>query len=344
MPLFALWANVHGGFLYGLVLVGVFVGGDVLELGSGLGSAEGVWGGVWGTGSAGGLRSAGGGRLLYHLGALGVAGVACLVNPVGPGLYAHVLGWFGQRYVIDNTGEYLSPDFHRRSVQIFLFALVLVVFALALSRRRIRWSRLAVVVVGVFFALYSGRNIPLFAVTALPLLALELDGEWRALPWARRLGAGFAAGDRAAIAGIWSGVVAAGLVVLMASGGRVGGRTLVRASFAPDIFPVRAVERARAAHLDGRMFNSFGWGGYLLWAWPEQKVFIDGQTDFYGEKVFRTYQEIAGLQPGWRTKLDSLGISLAVIDTRSALANELEHEPGWRRWYGDSVAVVLRRE
>ena len=37
---------------------------------------------------------------------------------------------------------------------------------------------------------------------------------------------------------------------------------------------------ARAEKLQGRIFHDFIWGGYLLYAWPEQKVFIDGGTDF----------------------------------------------------------------
>ncbi len=237
----------------------------------------------------------------------------------------------------------MSPDFHMRSVQFFLLALVLVVGALGATRARLRWPRMLLVLANTFFALYSGRNIPLFAVTALPVLALELDGAWRELPWLGRIREGFARGDLAARTGVWSGALAVLLLVLAANGGRVGGAPLVSARFEPDIFPVEAVQRARAAGLQGRLYNNFGWGGYILWAWPEQKVFIDGQTDFYGEKIFRTYQEIAALKPGWRRQLDSLDISLVLVGSRSALGSEIEREPGWSRWYADSTAMLLKR-
>ena len=51
------------------------------------------------------------------------------------------------------------------------------------------------------------------------------------------------------------------------------------------------------------MFNNFIWGGYLLHAWPEQRVFIDGGTDHYGEKLFNEYIQVWNLDPGWRDVL-----------------------------------------
>ena len=48
------------------------------------------------------------------------------------------------------------------------------------------------------------------------------------------------------------------------------------------------------------MFNNFVWGGYLMHAWPEQRVFIDGGTDHYGERLFNEYIQVWTLDPGWR--------------------------------------------
>jgi hypothetical protein len=355
-PLFVAWANLHGGFFFGLVLIGVFLAGDLMELHAARRAAAEPTGGAGNGGPAGEVAQPGRGReaaaldggavrrrLGYHAALLLVGAAACLVNPEGPALFGHVIGWFGQRYIINNTAEYLSPNFHMRSVQIFLGALILLVGALGMARTRISWPRLLVITADTFFALYSGRNIPLFAVTALPLAALELDAEWRGLPFLGRLRQGFAEGDAASRGGVWSGAVAVALMALLVNGGRVASHTLVSARFDPRIFPVDAVRRARAAGLGGRMFNAFGWGGYILYAWPEQRVFIDGQTDFYGDTIFRTYQDIAGLQAGWRRQLDSLQISLVIVGSKTALGNELQRLPGWTRWYGDSTAVILRR-
>jgi len=108
-------------------------------------------------------------------------------------------------------------------------------------------------------------------------------------------------------------------------------------------FPVRAVAEARAARLEGRMFNNFIWGGYLLYAWPEQRVFIDGGTDHYGEKLFNEYIRVANLEPGWRDILKRWNITSALLPPDTRLADELVRDAGWRPWYCDSVSVLLQR-
>ena len=134
------------------------------------------------------------------------------------------------------------------------------------------------------FALHSARNIPLWALTALPILALHLDSEWRQRSGGLvgRLRAAFTEADGLARAGPWAAAAALALVALAFGGGRVGGAQLLEDRFDERVFPVEAVRRARAAGLTGRMYNELAWGGYILHAWPEQRVFIDGQTDFYG--------------------------------------------------------------
>jgi hypothetical protein len=102
--------------------------------------------------------------------------------------------------------------------------------------------------------------------------------------------------------------------------------SILPASFDPEVFPVAAVEKARAAGLQGRIFNQFIWGGYLLYAWPEQKVFIDGGTDYYGADAVRTYLDIATLQPQWRARLVDCGISVVLMPTASPMAHQLEHD------------------
>ncbi len=109
-------------------------------------------------------------------------------------------------------------------------------------------------------------------------------------------------------------------------------------------FPVRAVRARRAAGLAGRLFNEFTWGGYILYAWPEQRVFIDGQTDFYGDSVTKEYAAMRRLEPGWRAKLAAWKIDLALLPTRYQLADALAHEPGWRPVYCDSTAVLFVRD
>ena len=321
--LFVAWANLHGGFLYGLGLILVYLGGALAES---IGAAE---------------RTAARAHARFLAGALGVSVLASLVTPSGPGLYAHLLGALAQPGVVNNTAEYLSPDFHGSTARIFLVLLLLVVVTLAVARHRPSWPRMFVVLANIALALMARRNIPLFAITVLPLLALEFDGEWRRLPefGMRRV---FARDEARRRSGIWSLVAAACMIMLALAHGQIGPWTAIPPGFDRRDFPVEAVSQARAAGLQGHLFNEFLWGGYLIYAWPEQRVFIDGGS--YDERMVSAYAQILFRTPGWRDALRRWDISLVLVPAGSALAAELSHEPGWEVWHRDAVAMLLRRD
>ncbi|HEX5632131.1 MAG TPA: hypothetical protein VFX50_02850, partial [Gemmatimonadales bacterium] len=227
--------------------------------------------------------------------------------------------------------------------RIFLLSMLGAIALLGRVPRRTPWRVLLPVLAMIAFSLQSQRNIGLFAAVALPLLALEFAPELRAALGGSRWGAALA---RSATLGRSAPWLAGGALVAMAlaaSGGRVGPVQLVEGAFSPSRFPVRAVERARAAGLTGTLLHEFTWGGYVLHAWPEQKVFIDGGTDFYGVPLMKEYVQLWNLEPGWRERIVDRGFTLALLPARSSLAEELRRQPGWSTWFSDSTAVLLRR-
>ncbi|MGH7517785.1 MAG: hypothetical protein ACREOC_09980 [Gemmatimonadales bacterium] len=328
LPLFAVWANLHGGFSYGFLLIGAFLAGDLLEAWQAPDRA------LW-------LTSAKRRAL-----ALGLAVLGSLANPYGFALLGHVGGFFGRDAILRQTQEFMSPDFHTVNGKLFLLVLLAVMTALALSRRRPPWAWLLVILGNTAMALISQRNIELFALTALPFAALHVDREWRGIRLFRRPREVFEREHRGVYGGVAAAIVAGLLVAIAALGGRFAGVELVPNRFKETAFPVAVVDRARAARVSGPIFNQFTWGGYLLYAWPEQRVFIDGGTDHYGETLFNQYIQIWNLDPGWRDVLDKWKIELVLVDPRSRLATELvrEPDPGWRVWGCDSVAVLLERD
>jgi hypothetical protein len=196
------------------------------------------------------------------------------------------------------------------------------------------------------FALHSMRNIPLWALTGLPLAVLHGAPDWRRLRLSglALLQRGFATGASAARTGLWTVLPAAALIMLAAHGGRLGGAQLLPDHFDPDVFPVQVVERARAAHLTGRIFNELAWGGYILNAWPEEKVFIDGQTDLYGEPLSELYASVRAAEPGWESRLDSLHIQLILIPDDARLASALTNTPTWTAVDSTDGALIFVRE
>lgn len=61
-------------------------------------------------------------------------------------------------------------------------------------------------------------------------------------------------------------------------------------------YPLQAIEYMRREKLTEKVFNDYGWGGYLIWKAPEIKVFIDGRLAGWrkpnGDFIFRDYLEI----------------------------------------------------
>jgi hypothetical protein len=323
--LFAVWANVHGGFLYGWILTGLYLAGSV---------AEQLWSGD---------KAAWRERVRDYAGMLAAATLVTLANPYGPALHRHLFGFFGKPFLLDNTAEFSSPDFHEPGARLFLAVLLLSVAALALAARRPTLPRLFVICAGVALGLVSVRNIPLFGLTAVPLLALHLDSSWRRLPYLRGLRTRFAATAGRTSTWPWVGLALVLVCLLGANRGDVGWGRLIAGHFDPTIFPVSAVQQARRDGLQGRLFSEFTWGGYVVYAWPEQRIFIDGGTDFFGEDLFREYSKIKRLVPGWRGLLEKWDISLMLLNRQSSLAHEVARDGRWGLWYCDSLAVILKR-
>ncbi|HEY8258582.1 MAG TPA: hypothetical protein VIG08_13080, partial [Gemmatimonadales bacterium] len=265
------------------------------------------------------------------------------LTPYGYRVPLHVLGWFGNTYAINHTGEYLSPDFHDLTGKVVLVAILIMIAGVALSRQRPAMSRLLIILLTLAMALIYQRNIPLLGLTALPVLALHVNREWLALPDLGGIRGVFARDGAARRNGPWAIAVSLVLVLLTLHASPASRLRLIPGSFDPNVFPVVATEKARAASLTGRIYNDFIWGGYLLFAWPEQKVFIDGQTDFYGEELTRTHNEIGSVVPGWRDLLAKWKVDLVMVPGQATMAHELVRDGNWNIWYCDSTAVILQK-
>jgi hypothetical protein len=315
--LFALWANLHGGWLFGLILIGTYAVGAALD-----------------------SRRARAGRLAA---ALAVGAVATVLNPYGPAAPLHVVGFFGAGLIQSQTTEFQAPDFRDLGTRLFLLSVLAVTGAYALSVGRPKWDRLLTVLALTGFALMARRNIALWALVALPLAAIHADELVRRLPEPPNFRASFA---RAA-GRPWRWGLATGLVLLLSAVAVLEDRTgrpgVMPRDFDARTFPRELVAEARRAGVEGRLFNQFLWGGWLLYAWPEQKVFIDGGTDFYGEDLLYDYLSVWTLQPDWRDRLEKWRIGWALVDGRSPLAGALAHEPGWSRWGAAGIGALYCR-
>ena len=323
LPLFAVWANLHGGWLYGLTMIGAFIVGDLGEaFFSPIERQE------W-------LRRAKDNSI-----ALALASVATFANPYGFRLHEEVISAVTSTSLANNIAEFLAPNFQDAGQWPFLLAVLSTVALFALGTRRIQLPWLVLIMISLFFALRSFRNIALFGVSAWPLVALHAARAW---PRPRKpfpLFTEFARLDPGSRVGILGVPVLALMLIIGLNRGSVGGVTMIPDQFSAKAFPTEAVSRARTARLDGRVFDAWGWGGYIMYAWPEARLHVDPLK--FNEETIKSYSLIEDLQPGWQKEMDRWKIQTVIVNSKSPMAKGLALEPKWKVWYKDSTAVVFR--
>ena len=332
LPLIMLtWANLHGAFLAGFVVWGIYWTCAMLEH------------------FISGSQSTGRGNQVLRSLSLGggLALAVTLVNPVGWRLWETSLEFLRSEYLVSHTAEYLPPDFHSANAWPFLMMVIGSILLFGLSRRQTELPHLLIVASWTAMAIYSQRNIPLYAVVASPILAWVTANVVRESPrlngWLR-FDARLASTEASLRGGFWPVIVVLLVVVALFKGVNLD-IALQGNRFDPTIFPVQAVDWMESQPIPGSGFNYFPWGGYLLFRrWPEEKVFIDGQTDFYGEQLTRQYEHVITLGIGWQDVLRQYGIRWVLMPPGSKLAKALLDEPGWRPAYQDRTAIYLRYE
>ena len=323
VPLYAIWANLHGGWLYGLMMIGAFIAGELLEA---LVTSE--------------ERIEWLGRAKRDGVAFFLAAAATLANPFGISLHKEVFSAVTSSTLANNMAEFLAPNFQDAGQWPFLLAVLLTVVLFSYTTRRPPLPWLLVIVMSLFFALRSFRNIALFGVSAWPLIALHAARAWPAAKRPFYLFREFARLDPGARIGMLAIPMAVLMLALGLNRGQIGPLTVIPDHFNPKAFPTVAVERARNAGLEGRVFDAWAWGGYIMYAWPDARLHVDPLK--FNAVTMRSYSLIEDMRPGWQHELDRWNVKTVIVNTASPFAKGLELEPRWKVWYRDSVATVFR--
>jgi hypothetical protein len=324
-PLMALWANLHGSFLLGLVLASVYIVGATT---SNLFASDGEQKVAWSD-----IR-----RLVI---ATLLTALAALVNPNGIQLLVYPLGTLGSPAMQAYIMEWFSPDFHHIQFQPLALFILLIVIALGLSRRSPSATEFLFLVGFGYASLRSARHIPYFALVATPILVAQLLHGWKRSRWSARFAVGTARSGTTHLLLNWL------LLALVIFGGAVKVGVTLRANekAQKEAFPVDAVDFIEEQGITGSMYNLYHWGGYLIWRlYPDQKVFIDGRADVYGDAFIDQYLQIYQLREGWEEPLDAYGVKLVIIDRGSSLSTVLNASPEWERRYADEKAAIFARE
>jgi len=341
--LMLLWVNLHGGFVVGLVLLGLYLVSDAIQYFR------------LGTGEQRKLA-----MRLRQLGAVTAASaIASLVNPFGYKLHVHVFQYLSDRWLMNHIDEFLSPNFHGVAQQCFVAILLITIVALAVVREKSAFSQVLVIVFAAYSGLYASRSLPVSSLLLTLIIAPILT---RAVTEARtspnlslRLRALFSRWEGFASrmgtmemrfhGHLWPlAALCLGLFVC-AHRGRLGEQRWMDSHFDAKHFPVQAGEVMLQRDIGEPIFAPDLWGGYLIYRlYPQTRVFVDDRHDLYGAEFMKDYLKAVRLAPDWEKFLNEKHVNWVLVPAESALANMLEETSQWSVIYRDAAAVLFRRK
>jgi hypothetical protein len=315
-PVFLVWANTHGSFVLGLMLIGVswasglfvFRRGDLEALPLTLE------------------------RRRHLLLVLLLCVLALMVTPYGTRLAAYPFEYVSKSSLgFTQIGEYQPLSAFGGLLKWFVLLLLAFMLTQLAFRPAYTVEEVALLLLAVYAACTHARMLFFFVLIFTSLIA-KLLARWIA---------GYQpANDHS--------VLNAALLLLLGVGLVKSFPSRVRLEKAlSDELPVGAVAYLRQHPADGPMFNQYEWGGYLIWTLgSQQKVFIDGRSQLYeAAGVYADYHRIMQVAPETEPLLRKYDIKACLIARTSPLATLLRASTNWERIYGDNFAdlYVLRQ-
>jgi hypothetical protein len=347
-PLMLLWVNLHGGFLIGFALLGIYWIGaawqwarlpserfeEVIEK----------------------IRAARRVRTLTFTALL--SALATFANPSGWKLHVHIYHYLSNRFLMDHIDEFQSPNFHLVAEKCFAALLLLTLMGLAVKKKegvKIEPSAGLIVLFAVYAGLYASRNLPVSSLLLILVIGPWLSSWFLSLAErAMRLRAGrfslfyfsqrMQAVECSLRGHLWpiaAVVIACGIA---AHGGKLGATSVMDAHFSDKRFPVKAVSYLQENDIHGPVLAPDYWGGYLIYLlYPRWLMVIDDRHDFYGEDFLKSYLKMVHVEPGWDAFIRNHDAHCIVVPKDSALGSILAETAGWKDVYHDEVAIVFVR-
>jgi uncharacterized membrane protein YidH (DUF202 family) len=318
------WANLHGGWVIGFVWLGIALASE-------------LWGWAWEQDNpAHRMRVR---RLLMVTAASAVAVVA---TPHFFSLYPYPFETQGSAAQQTLIQEWQSPNFHVLELRPFELMIFLIPVGFALKRPSM--FDLLLALTGLGLALQNVRNIALFVAALTPVLITTYGSWWT--EYAKAHDWKFTLPSRPAFAVITAVVL---LLIMGATSLRVANTISPARQQQLQVteYPVGAADWL-AAHPDvgTRMFNQYGFGGYLAYRFypqPNRRVFIFGEAALMGDQLLNEYADVYYVRPDWKQVLDKYGVDYVVETTGDPLANLLATQPDWKLVYKDNTAVIYVR-
>jgi len=322
IPIFALWANIHGGWIWGfLLLLATIVGTALDNLSKEDRFAPSNW------------------KYLFQLTAWSMAaGLAIGLNPNGISIWRLP---FHTANVSMQIQEWASPDFHQIAFQPLLWMIFLLIITAALAKPKTNWASLLKLTGFAYLTFVSQRSVAVFAIIAAPILAEWTNGAIEAIKNDFSIQSGKE--SKPLFPEPINRIVKTLLVIVIGLAALGRAYLLSTPTKVYTNVPAGAVEWLKENPINGRLFNSYNWGGYLEWSLPQTPVFIDGRADLYGTELINEWWKVVDGTPQGFAILDKWNVRAILLEPDWPIVKLLPAS-GWKEMYHDDMAVVFVKE
>jgi len=306
--LFALWANLHIQFVYGLGILGVFA----LER-----SLAKVL--KWPCDARLPVR--------WWCAALVASTLATLVNPYGWRLYIVVLQYTFQSAPLQLIKEMLPMQFRSITDWAALFLAMSALYSLASSGRK-NLLMMSLLVVSCWFGFHTSRDAWFLAVVSALVIADSsglAEAGMAKIRWTQ-----------------WAIALPLSLALAFAVLASPAVSPAALRDAADKRFPEKASAYVQSHALPGPLYNPYDWGGYLIWRLPGMPVSIDGRANLHGdERLSRSTMASLGAE-NWSDDPELMKAGTILLQRSSALSSILRSDSRFRLVYQDDVASVFQ--
>lgn len=300
--LMALWANVHGAFPIGLVLVGCFTFAACVDRLRKLPFG----------------KRAGPGAMITCLVA---SFAATLVNPYGVHVYGYVLNT-SSRASDRVIQEWLRPELFSMQGSFWLASILAMTVLAIVGRRHVRlWAAVVAVVFGLLSC--TSVRMSIWWYLSAAVIAMSI--------WPRR-DAPPAKPSR--LAGVMYAVMVCAMFICLPALQRWNPIFLVRSPARPEDNLAKLADAINEAAPSARVFSRLEWGEYLSFNLPwKNGLFMDGRIEIYPDSLWDEYRQITSAEPGWQEQLDRYDVKVLLLDRHyhDGLIEAATKSPDWKQ-------------
>jgi hypothetical protein len=203
-------------------------------------------------------------------------------------------------------------------------------------------TEVILVIAFTHMALYSVRNVAIWAVIGAPILARNLPSvrgtpRVRWIELLRKKAEGIAALDQE-IKSRWWPLIGISVVIFCLSLGKLNYQ------FPETQMPLKALKFIEQVKIPGRMFNDEPFGEHIIYRlWPRYKVFYYSRYWMFGTERLKEYLAVVRLEPGWEEVIAKHEINWFFIRAKAPLSLLLKIKGDWRLIYSDHMVNIFLR-